>query len=118
MTVLRDEALPPVEAIPQGADGYDFDARYTPGRDRVRGAGRDRPGAGRGGAAACRASAAAASRASTCSLPPTGRRWILELNIVPGLTETSTAPLAAQAAGMTFEELVAALLQSAQIAPR
>ena len=37
---------------------------------------------------------------------------------MPGLTETSTAPLAAQAAGMTFEELVAALLQSAQIAPR
>ena len=37
---------------------------------------------------------------------------------MPGLTETSLTPLAAQAAGMTFEDLVAALLQSAQIAPR
>ena len=48
VTVLGDVALPPVEAIPQGGEGYDFDARYTPGRDRVRGAGRDRAGVGRG----------------------------------------------------------------------
>jgi D-alanine-D-alanine ligase-like ATP-grasp enzyme len=36
---------------------------------------------------------------------------------VPGLTETSLTPLAAQAAGLSFEDLVAALLGAAQIAP-
>jgi len=36
---------------------------------------------------------------------------------VPGLTETSLTPLAAEAAGMAFEELVSALLGAAQMAP-
>ena len=31
MTVLRRRGAAAVEAIPQGAEGYDFDARYTPG---------------------------------------------------------------------------------------
>ena len=36
---------------------------------------------------------------------------------MPGLTETSLTPLAAEAARMTFEDLVSALLGAAQIAP-
>ena len=50
-------------------------------------------------------------------LPDAGPPQILELNTVPGLTETSLTPLAAEAAQMTFEDLVSALLGAAQIAP-
>lgn len=35
--------------------------------------------------------------------------WVLEINTVPGLTETGPTPLAAEFAGMTFEDLVATI---------
>ncbi len=46
-------------------------------------------------------------------LPAEGPPQLLEANVVPGLTETSLAPLAAQAAGLTFEELVGRLVDAA-----
>lgn len=39
-----------------------------------------------------------------------GVAWILEINTVPGMTETSLAPKAAQAAGITFDDLVERIL--------
>jgi D-alanine-D-alanine ligase len=38
---------------------------------------------------------------------------VLELNISPGMTETSLLPIAAEAAGMDFKELVARLIKLA-----
>jgi D-alanine-D-alanine ligase len=38
---------------------------------------------------------------------------VLELNTVPGLTETSLLPQAAEAAGMSFDALVAKILDLA-----
>ncbi len=35
-----------------------------------------------------------------------GRPWLLEVNTVPGMTDHSLVPMAARAAGMSFEELV------------
>ncbi|HEX22269.1 MAG TPA: D-alanine--D-alanine ligase, partial [Chromatiales bacterium] len=35
-----------------------------------------------------------------------GRAWLLENNTVPGLTDHSLVPMAAQAAGIGFDELV------------
>jgi len=43
----------------------------------------------------------------------TAELWVLETNVVPGMTETSLLPQAADAAGITFEELVAQMLESA-----
>jgi D-alanine-D-alanine ligase len=37
------------------------------------------------------------------------RPQILEINTIPGLTETGPTPLAAEAAGMSFGDLVAAI---------
>ena len=113
-TVLRGEALPPVEAIPLDDHGYDFEARYTPGATEFAVPAEVGPEPAQV-AAARRAwrSAAAPSRASTCSCPTRRRPGSSRSTSCPGLTETSTAPLAAQAAGMTFEELVAALLEDA-----
>ena len=39
-----------------------------------------------------------------------GRVWFLEVNVAPGLTETSTVPLAVQAAGLEMGRLVADLV--------
>jgi D-alanine-D-alanine ligase len=118
VTVLGDVALPAVEAIPQGAEGYDFDARYTPGATEFVVPAEIGPESSEAALAACRLIGCAGFARVDLLLPPEGAPQILELNTVPGLTETSLTPLAAQAAGMTFEDLVAALLQSAQIAPR
>jgi D-alanine-D-alanine ligase len=38
---------------------------------------------------------------------------VLEVNTIPGLTETSLLPLAADAAGIGFDELVQRILASA-----
>ncbi len=41
-----------------------------------------------------------------------GRFWLLEANTVPGMTDHSLVPMAAKAAGLTFEELVVEILAS------
>jgi D-alanine-D-alanine ligase len=42
-----------------------------------------------------------------------GGLWVLETNVVPGMTETSLLPQAADAAGIGFDELVERILASA-----
>jgi D-alanine-D-alanine ligase len=41
----------------------------------------------------------------------TGELYVLEANSIPGLTETSLLPQAADAAGIGFDELVARILE-------
>jgi len=38
--------------------------------------------------------------------------WVIDVKTIPGFTETSTLPLAAEAAGISFEELVETILDS------
>jgi len=40
-----------------------------------------------------------------------GRFWLLEVNTIPGMTDHSLVPMAAKAAGMSFEELVVSILE-------
>src|ERR671917_2135427 len=42
-----------------------------------------------------------------------GTPWVLDVKTIPGFTETSTFPLAAEAAGTTFEMLVETILDAA-----
>lgn len=42
-----------------------------------------------------------------------GVLWVLDVKTIPGFTETSTLPLAAEAAGISFERLVETILESA-----
>ncbi|HUR40680.1 MAG TPA: D-alanine--D-alanine ligase [Verrucomicrobiae bacterium] len=42
----------------------------------------------------------------------TGKPWLLELNTVPGMTSHSLVPMAAKAAGMSFDELCWAVLET------
>jgi D-alanine-D-alanine ligase len=116
VSVLGDEPLPVVEAIPQSGDSYDFEARYEIGRTSF----------------VCPAELSAAEttavtevalsayKALGCSgfsrvdliLTAEGPQ-VLEVNAIPGLTDTSLLPQAAEAAGMSFEQLVERILDLA-----
>lgn len=116
VSILDGVALPVVEAVPvAGADFYDFAARYTIGRTRF----------------VCPADLPAdvTARAQELALSThdvlrcrgfsrvdlmrdgeTGELWVLEANAIPGLTETSLLPQAADAAGIGFDDLVGRIL--------
>jgi D-alanine-D-alanine ligase len=46
-------------------------------------------------------------------ITPQGRPYVLEINTVPGMTETSLLPMAAAEAGIGYEELTERILESA-----
>lgn len=43
-----------------------------------------------------------------------GKPWLIEINTVPGMTDHSLVPMAAQQAGMDFDELVLRILMTAE----
>jgi D-alanine-D-alanine ligase len=44
-----------------------------------------------------------------------GKPWFLEVNTIPGMTDHSLVPMAARARGMSFEDLVISILESAHV---
>jgi D-alanine-D-alanine ligase len=114
--VLGGEPLPIVEAIPRESDRYDFEARYEIGRTEFV------CPAELGGDAeeAVTQAALQAYEALGCSgfprvdlmLGDEGPE-VLEVNAIPGLTDTSLLPQAAEAAGLQFERLVERILELA-----
>lgn len=115
VSVLGGEALPVVEAIPADGDRYDFEARYEIGRTTFA-----CPAELGGAEAAVTEAALGAYRALGCAgfarvdliLGEDGPQ-VLEVNAIPGLTDTSLLPQAAEAAGMSFEQLVERILDLA-----
>lgn len=108
-------ALGLVEIRPQEGT-YDYGARYTPGMTDFA------IPAEVPSEAAVKVEEAAldAYRTLGCSgfarvdlILENGTPWVIEVNSIPGFTETSTLPLAAEAAGMHFDDLVATILESA-----
>jgi D-alanine-D-alanine ligase len=116
VSILGDQPLPVVEAILLEGDRYDFEARYEIGRTRF----------------ACPAeltteeeravteAALATYRALGCTgfaridlILGADGPWLLEANAIPGLTDTSLLPQAAEAAGLSFEQLVERILDLA-----
>jgi len=110
------EVLPPVEIVPKSGL-YDFSARYAEGEtdffvparvsDEV-------------AAAACDV-AARVHRVTGCRdvsrvdlvVDAAGTPWVLESNTSPGMTETSLLPMAAEAAGMSFQDVVSRVIRGA-----
>ena len=111
-------ALPVVEAVPRDGDFYDFEARYEIGRTSF----------------ACPADVGAEQTARAQELAlrvyelfgcygfarvdlmledATGELQVLEANAIPGLTETSLLPQAAEADGIGFDALVERVLELA-----
>jgi D-alanine-D-alanine ligase len=110
-------ALPVVEATAEGRDFYDFEARYEIGRTRFV-CPAELPS---GVAERTQELAVEAYRALGCAgfarvdlmLHEDGELFVLEANSVPGLTETSLLPQAADAAGIGFDALVERILAMA-----
>jgi D-alanine-D-alanine ligase len=112
------EALPVVEAVPQEEDFYDFESRYEIGRTRFT-CPADLPD---DVAERARSLALESYRVLGCygfarvdlMLDTAGGELtVLEANVIPGLTDTSLLPLAAEAAGIGFEALIARVLELA-----
>jgi D-alanine-D-alanine ligase len=115
VSILDGKPLPVVEAVPQGEEFYDFEARYEIGRTSF----------------VCPAElpAEVTERAHELALQTYellgctafarvdlmlgagDELTVLEANPIPGLTETSLLPQAAEAAGISFDQLVARILE-------
>ena len=113
----RPEALPVVEAVPRDEDFYDFEARYEIGRtDFVCPA--DLP---EGVTERAQELALTTYGLLGCfgfarvdlMLDEDGELAVLEANAIPGLTDTSLLPQAAEAAGIDFDELIERILERA-----
>ena len=117
VSILDGMTLPIVEAVPMGEDFYDFESRYEIGRTRF--------------VCPAEVSDEVATRASETALEvyrllgcsgfarvdlmleaETDALYVLELNPIPGLTETSLLPQAADAAGIGFDELIDRILSA------
>ncbi len=114
--IVDREALPVVEIVaPDG--NYDYESKYTKGRTQYLVPAPLSPAA----SDACRAIAMRTFDALRCRglarvdfrLSTEGELYVLELNNIPGFTETSLLPKAALCAGMTFPLLCDRILRAA-----
>jgi D-alanine-D-alanine ligase len=116
--VIDERTLPVVEIIPEGGF-YDYEHKYTPGASQYL-VPADLPPETE---ARLRELALRACRALRCRgavrvdfrLAEDGTAHCLEVNTVPGLTELSLVPKAAAAAGMSYQDLIRAIVESAPI---
>ena len=109
------EALLPVEIRPLSGS-YDYAARYTPGQTEFHVPARLSTAESKAAAAA----AVTAHRAlrlrdisRTDLICSAGRAFFLEVNVSPGMTETSTLPMALDAAGRSLGTVCGGLLRQA-----
>lgn len=109
-------ALPAVEIVPDGGV-YDYAARYNAGSTEFVAPARLSPEA----AEACATVALDAHRAlglrdlsrTDLIVDRSGRPWFLEVNVAPGMTDTSLVPLAFESAGYELGVVCRDLLQNA-----
>ncbi|MGZ4152876.1 MAG: D-alanine--D-alanine ligase family protein, partial [Actinomycetota bacterium] len=110
------EDLPLVEVVPKSGM-FDYSARYTAGATEYYAPARIPPET----AAACARAAAGAfaalemrdvSRADVL-IDGSGAPWVIDVNVSPGMTDTSLLPMAAEAAGIGFAELCERIVDAA-----
>jgi D-alanine-D-alanine ligase len=115
--VLFEQAMPVIEIIPVSGDFYDYEAKYTPGGSRHE--------------APAKIDHDLAHRIQTLALSThrllglrdysrtdfivteSGRPYVLEINALPGFTQTSLFPEECAAAGIPFDALVDRLVRAA-----
>ncbi len=110
----KPEALPAVEVVPESGF-FDFEARYSAGKTKYFVPARLSENI----AAEVRRTALATHELLACKdlsrtdliIGEGNVPYVLELNISPGMTETSLLPLAAEAAGLSFADLVEKLVK-------
>lgn len=118
VAVLEGEPLPVVSIVPN-TEFFDFEAKYTKGKTTYVAPAPIDPAI----AAAAQRSARIAYRTLNLSgvaradfiVDAAGTPWFLEINTLPGMTETSLSPMAAGVVGMSFDDLVERLLIGARV---
>ena len=116
--VLGDKALPIVEIKPSH-DHYDYDCKYTKGKSQYK-VPADLP---KEVARKIQDDALKIYKAVGCRhygridfrLNEKNEHYFLEINTLPGMTTTSLLPMAAQAAGLDFPELVDTIIKIAMV---
>lgn len=116
MVASEDELLPLVEIRPKSGV-FDYAARYTPGATEYFAPARLAPEV----AAAAHREAARAFEAlglrdvsrADILVDTGGVPWVVDVNISPGMTDTSLLPMAAQSAGIGFADLCDRIIQLA-----
>jgi D-alanine-D-alanine ligase len=111
-------SLPIVEAVPEADAFYDFESRYDFGRTRfICPAELDADVAARIQELALQAfkllGCSVFARVDLMLDGSTSEPFVLEVNPIPGLTETSLLPQAADAAGIGFDDLIARIVAAA-----
>ncbi|MGD0454961.1 MAG: D-alanine--D-alanine ligase [Solirubrobacteraceae bacterium] len=114
----RASALPVVEAVPRDEGFYDYESRYEIGMTTfVCPADLPKETTERAQELALSVyellGCHGVARIDLMLEQNSGELWVLETNVVPGMTATSLLPQAADAAGIGFEELVERILSSA-----
>ncbi|MBN1629955.1 MAG: D-alanine--D-alanine ligase [Thermoleophilia bacterium] len=112
------EALPILELLPKN-EFYDYEAKYTAGMTDFVLPARLAPPV----YAEAEREAVAAFSAVGCRgyarvdmmVDAAGRPWFVEVNTLPGMTDTSDLPAQARAAGISYEELVETILLTAVV---
>ncbi len=114
--ILGDKPLPVVEIIPEG-DFYDYEHKYTKGKSRYVVPASLSPKVTK----RIKEIALQAFKLLRCEgyarvdfrYGDDGRLYCLEVNTLPGMTPTSLVPMAAQAAGISFDQLVQRIIELA-----
>ena len=116
VSLLDGDPLPVVEAIPHEEDRYDYEARYEIGRTEFvcpAELSHDEAGAvDRTARETWKALGLTAFARVDLILGEDGPE-VLEVNAIPGLTDTSLLPMAAEAGGLDFDALVERILELA-----
>jgi D-alanine-D-alanine ligase len=118
VSVIEGTALPVVEAVPRDEDFYDFESRYEIGRTTfVCPAELPETITARAQALAVATygllGCYGVARVDVMLEEETSDLYVLEANVIPGMTETSLLPQAAEAAGVSFEAFVERMLELA-----
>jgi len=112
----RATALPTIEIVAPGGF-YDYAAKYTKGRSRYLCPAPLPAGVNRQvtdlAVRACDVLGCDGAARVDFRVTPRGKPYVLEVNTVPGMTETSLLPMAAAKAGMDYETLTERILMSA-----
>ncbi len=118
VSILDGAPMAIVEAVPHEDDFYDFEARYEIGRTEfVCPAKLDAELSARAAEIALAAhdtlGCSGFSRVDLMLGSSNSELEVLEVNAIPGLTETSLLPQAAETEGISFDELVGRILRTA-----
>jgi D-alanine-D-alanine ligase len=118
VAILKGEPLPVIEIVPKKGF-YDYQAKYTPGQTEyicpARISDQHHAEVQRIGLRAYHALGCSGCARTDIFLSEKGEVFVIEVNTVPGMTETSLVPKAAAHVGISFNRLVETILDDASV---